>query len=683
MESISGKEYINLKELCETLGISPATGRNWIRLGKLVPEYTENGKPYFSKSAVENLEQEIRSGGKEALKKRRNKSYISGNALYRSYVSEGCGGIAAVQEVLQMLSEKQIEKNDILLCCILADCAVKLLAQVYRTEVPPEKVSLTAFLDERIRFEIYDCFVEDLITDKTAAQQCIRQYPDLFYTKYGYEEQEDILGLLYISCKSMGKRKAEGAYYTPTTIVRRLIGELFKSNTDEEKEWRTFLDPCCGTGNFLLQLPDGCRPEQMYGSDIDETSVKLARLNLLLRFKDVKREVLYKNITVRNFLLEEEERNYDVIFGNPPWGYAFEKEEKQSLKQKFFCAKGKAVESYDIFLEQSLRKITPGGTVSFVLPEAVLTVKAHLPIRKLMAERVSVSYLELLGNVFDQVQCPGIILQVRCTGKPMSCAGMKVRNRQQEFVIQEEREITPEAFCFHMPDEEYLLLHKISERNGAVYLKNNADFALGIVTGNNADYLSKVKAEGWEEVWKGTDVQRFRVQTPENYIKFLPDAFQQSASENYYRAPEKLLYRFISSQLVFAYDNRQRLSLNSCNILIPRLEGMNIKYILAVLNSRVAQFYFEKKFHSVKVLRSHLEQIPIPMAEEAEQRCIVELVEQLLLEQTEEAAAGLYETLEEQVRCLYGLSRIEYEKIRAAVSGEHGERIEKWTKRRL
>ncbi|MBP3611545.1 MAG: N-6 DNA methylase [Lachnospiraceae bacterium] len=667
MESISGKEYINLKELCETLGISPATGRNWIRLGKLVPEYTENGKPYFSKSAVENLEQEIRSGGKEALKKRRNKAYISGNALYHSYVSEGCGGIAAVQEVLQKLSEKQIEKNDTLLCCILADCAVKLLAQVYWMEVPPEKVSLAAFLEEEIRFETNDCFVEDLITDKTAAQQCIRQYPDLFCTKYGYEEQEDILGLLYISCKSMGKRKAEGAYYTPTTIVRRLIGELFESDAAGEKERCTFLDPCCGTGNFLLQLPDGCCPEQMYGSDIDETSVKLARLNLLLRFKDVKREVLYKNITVRNFLLEEEERNYDVIFGNPPWGYAFEKEEKQSLKQKFFCAKGKAVESYDIFLEQSLRKITPGGTVSFVLPEAVLTVKAHLPIRKLLAERVSVSYLELLGNVFDQVQCPGIILQVRCTGKPMSCAGMKVRNRQQEFVIQEEREITPETFWFYMPDEEYLLLHKISELNGAVYLKNNADFALGIVTGNNADYLSKVKAEGWEEVLKGAEVHRFRVQTPENYIKFLPDAFQQSAPENYYRAPEKLLYRFISSQLVFAYDNRQRLSLNSCNILIPRLEGMNIKYILAVLNSRVAQFYFEKKFHSVKVLRSHLEQIPIPMAEEAEQRCIVELVEQLLLEQTEEASAKLYETLEEQVRCLYGLSRLEYDKIKSEV----------------
>ena len=37
-----------------------------------------------------------------------------------------------------------------------------------------------------------------------------------------------------------------------------------------------------------------------------------------------------------------------------------------------------------------------------------------------------------------------------------------------------------------------------------------------------------------------------------------------------------------------------------------------MKYIMAILNSRVAQFYFKKRFNSVKVLRSHIEQIPIP-----------------------------------------------------------------------
>lgn len=31
-------EYLSLKEVCEKLSISVATGRNWIKLGKLIPE---------------------------------------------------------------------------------------------------------------------------------------------------------------------------------------------------------------------------------------------------------------------------------------------------------------------------------------------------------------------------------------------------------------------------------------------------------------------------------------------------------------------------------------------------------------------------------------------------------------------------------------------------------------------
>ena len=40
-------DCITLKELCEELSISTATGRNWIKLGKLTPEYTEKKTPEY------------------------------------------------------------------------------------------------------------------------------------------------------------------------------------------------------------------------------------------------------------------------------------------------------------------------------------------------------------------------------------------------------------------------------------------------------------------------------------------------------------------------------------------------------------------------------------------------------------------------------------------------------------
>ena len=55
-------DCITLKELCRELSISTATGRNWIKLGKLSPEYTERKTPYFSKNYVASLRKEIYSG---------------------------------------------------------------------------------------------------------------------------------------------------------------------------------------------------------------------------------------------------------------------------------------------------------------------------------------------------------------------------------------------------------------------------------------------------------------------------------------------------------------------------------------------------------------------------------------------------------------------------------------------
>ena len=93
-----------------------------------------------------------------------------------------------------------------------------------------------------------------------------------------------------------------------------------------------------------------------------------------------------------------------------------------------------------------------------------------------------------------------------------------------------------------------------------------------------------------------------------------------------YRAKEKLIYRFISNNLVFAYDDKQRLTLNSANIVIPKIPNYPIKVIAALLNSSLYQFIFQKKFFSIKILRSHIEQMPLPLWSDEIFTEIIELV---------------------------------------------------------
>lgn len=660
-------KYLSLKELCEELSISVATGRNWVKLGKIVPEFTEQRTPFFSKAYVDKLKKDIQSGSNASLKSRRNKKYVSGNDLYRSYVSDQCKNVEKIEHLLQMIRWNKIRLNEKKIQILLADCAVKLFAQRFGKETSESDTVLLDFIEGRLDFGERNQLIDNLVIDKNETKTWLEENQVLFETAYEYEEQEDVIGLLYISCKNVRNRKATGAYYTPTKVVRQLIDKVVEKNGTDGN----VLDPCCGTGNFLLQLSESFSMEKIYGNDLDRVSVKVTRLNMALRFPKADVQLICENISNKNYLKNIKAPEVDLIIGNPPWGYSFSKREKEYLKKRFCSAKGKNVESYDVFIEQAMRRLKKNGVLSFVLPEAILNVRSHRAIRKFMIENCSIQYVGFLGNAFDKVQCPCVILQIKNTKERMSCIGMEVNDGSKVFEIRTERKIEPEIFSFLLTDEEFSVLNKLNMIRNVAYLKGNATFALGIVTGDNDVYLSNVKTDENEMILKGQDICKYRIADSENFVLFKPERFQQVAPVECYRAPEKLLYRFISSQLIFAYDDQQRLSLNSCNILIPDIFGLHMKYVLAILNARVAQFIYKKQFNSVKVLRSHLEQIPIPVVDEVQQQEIIDFVERLQDKMSETEALQIYDELDEKIRLLYGLNDVEYQTVKESVDGEH------------
>ncbi|MDE6713159.1 MAG: hypothetical protein K2K20_05430 [Lachnospiraceae bacterium] len=192
-----------------------------------------------------------------------------------------------------------------------------------------------------------------------------------------------------------------------------------------------------------------------------------------------------------------------------------------------------------------------------------------------------------------------------------------------------------------------------------------------------------------EPIIRGFNLSKYRLHGPFDQIRYTPEIFQQCAKEELYRAKEKLLYRFIGKTPVFSYDDHGYLTLNSCNILIPHINGLDIKYILAVLNSDIASFYWKTGFDSVKLLKSHIETLPIPIASATQQQRIVSLVDKILTEEQnydiittgekfEEVKHGvrkrdlsslddIFNNIENELSRLYGLTEDERSLIRKRV----------------
>ncbi len=720
--------HITLGDLCQQLSISRATGRNWLRLGKIESQGKQpDGAVYFTEDYVRSVNEALRTGKRQSLRSRRNKGYVSGKCLYDRYVSGDCVSAHEVKRLADLLAERGVCVTETVMRALLADCALKLLissgavvcdkysdAQTAMaqkeagtgTEDYPviacyaENELLMAYIDGRIQAGVWNVLIDDIIGNPGKTADWIKANREFFDIHYEYQNGEDVPGLLYMSIRDIGSRKAAGSYYTPTDIVRKMLDDVYSDmeNGDERRKQR-LLDPCCGTGNFLIQLPDDIELCNIYACDIDEFSVQLARFNLALNRLTDKDEAaeaagiqtICENVACNDFLIKEwfvsedsgeyeehrgnkefkelrefADHGFDIIIGNPPWGYAFGSDMRRYLKTAYRTAQGKGIESYDVFVERALELLEYGGALAFVLPEALLDVRNHSAVRQIIAESANVRHVNFVGDVFSGVQCPAVTLRLEKSRDAGHCEGAEIEKNGEAFVIRDDRPLDAHGFALRINDEEYLLLAKLEAAENCVCLKERADFALGIVTGDNKRYLSNECLDGMEPVVTGSDVYRYRYQDSGKYVD--PDLalYQQAAPAKLYRAPEKLIYRFINRQLVFAYDDRQRLTLNSCNVVIPRVERLDMKYIMAVLNSRVAQYMYEKRYHVVKVLRSHIESIPIPLADVMSQQEIIQMADNLM---TCENRCDLYDEIDDAVRRLYGVSDEDYEFIRRTLSG--------------
>lgn len=643
--AVSANELLDIKQAADRLSVSTATIRNWVKLGRLETAKTTGKKLMFQKSAVEKLVGDIISGRSDKLTKRRNKKAVKGLDLYTDYIHDSGTNIVIGADLVKrnpaVFDEKTIRMT-------LADLALKLYLQTQQKE----NISLVDFIQTYPDDDFIILLMELLDVSKAGDISFTEDLPVPTFVPF-----QDFLGYIYISINKVANRKSIGSYFTPIDVVDHLTDILEQSSRFLDSD---IIDPCCGTGNFLLAaMKRGVPVEHLYGNDIDPISVTLTKLNLFLNgVHDI--ALLNEQIKNVNSLTDFDERTFDIILGNPPWGYDFSASEIKNLMRNYASATKHGTESYDLFLELSLQKVRQGGIISYVLPEAILNVRTHSTVRTLIRKNASVTFVSYIGNAFTGVACPCILLGLSKAdaGNTMGCV---VETAADNFTIQEPRDLSEDYWNFNLSDEEARCLKKIGDIQNAFTLKGQADFALGIVTGANKEYISDEKQNNNELVLKGSDIHKYGFENGGHYIRFEPENFQQVAPTNLYRAPEKLIYRFICATPVFAYDNKQTLSLNSANILIPHVKGIDMKYILALLNSRTVSYWCRKKYNSVKLLRSHIEDIPLPMPDMHQQEDIISNVDALLAfpvgPGTEKQR--LYETIEEKIMVLYHLDDIE------------------------
>ena len=454
------------------------------------------------------------------------------------------------------------------------------------------------------------------------------EVPDLLLS----DRDSDWIGYIYQSLLAEGYRNLNGIYYTGRGVVEKMISDLILG--DE----KTMFDPCCGSGAFLM----ACKANtlgQLYGIDNDPLAVMIAKANLISKYPG---DNVYPHIECGNYLEYIEipcKERYDYICTNPPWGV-----------NKMVDYSSQSIHSNErssLFFVRAFSQLKDEGLMRFLLPTSLLKIRSHKDIRNFILSETKILDLHLYNEKFNGVFTDFFSISV---GKIEIGCPQSYTVYSEDKVIKASAEIVDE-FC-SIPIYSYEDDNIVNMLDKGRYKDlSGSKWALGIVTGDNKGKLKKENGEGLEPIFTGKDIGRYKLKEPSHYIEYKRENFQQCAKEEMYRNGEKLVYKFISKNLCFAYDNSGSLFLNSANILIPNIDGMSMKTVLAFLNSELFSFYYKRKFMDIKILRGNLEALPFPKISREQDEEI-----SFMVSETIENIRDRSSEIDEYIYGIYGIS---------------------------
>ena len=247
-----------------------------------------------------------------------------------------------------------------------------------------------------------------------------------------------------------------------------------KDNLEIYKDWLfnlKILDPACGSGAFLNQalehlikehnqlqndlalmgdlfssytVEESVLEHNLYGVDINEDAVEIAKLSLWLRTAKKGRPLtsLADKILCANSLLEMpfEENSFDVVIGNPPYvrvqGLKSNYENESKLyEEKFVSATGK-YDLYALFIEQSFKMLNQEGRLSYILPHKFLISDFGSGIREFLAQNKAVENLLHFGSemVFEDASTYTCIITLSHNNEKLNFKSISPKDIFNEFI---------------------------------------------------------------------------------------------------------------------------------------------------------------------------------------------------------------------------------------------------------
>jgi type I restriction-modification system DNA methylase subunit len=563
---------------------------------------------------------------------------------------------------------------------------------------------------------------EGEIVDKTKTK---RKKDGVFYTpKYITKYIVDnTLGKLCIEKKTeinLDETQIDESFFKKNRSLSEK-GKAFTSKIEEYRKWLLNLkicDPACGSGAFLNQalefliqehtlvdalvlriqslqvgglgqystsskdISDEILESNIYGVDLNEESVEIAKLSLWLRTAQKGRKLnsLNNNIKCGNSLIDDPavagdkafswekefpevfaKGGFDVVIGNPPYVFArdnFKQDEKDFFVTSYVSAKYQ-INTYLLFIEKTIHILKEKGVHGLIIPNSWLMMYSGEGLRKYLLETNKLyQIINLAGYSFESANVETVILLAKKE---------KINSNKVEILLNNGNEF----YFSHSKDQSEFAKNKGFEfKVFSDEISDNLNIKFAI-NSKDLDELVDIKAglQAYEK-GKGDPIQNeedvknrpydYNYPFDESTFKYLDGKdvcrYYSNWSGAYLRygkhlaAPrtinlfngKKIIVREITGKFpkcIIATYNEEMFLYNRSNIAIVEKQNttVSLKFILALLNSKLLSYYFLKNTaKSVrklfpKIILNDLRKFPIRLIKFEDQQPFIDLANVMLL----------------------------------------------------
>jgi hypothetical protein len=436
----------------------------------------------------------------------------------------------------------------------------------------------------------------------------------------------------------------------------------------------------------------------IYGVDLNEESVEITKLSLFLKVcrKNLKLPNLDKNIKNGNSVIDDpaftdkpfdwdeefpeifKEGGFDVVIGNPP--YVRQEKVKDFsfyFKEYYDIHLGKA-DLYVYFFEKGMDILKNKGILTFICSNKFIRANYGKNLRRLILKNIIRFYNDYSGrNVFGDVAVDPCIISIK-KDYPKNDTNILINN---DFEISQNR-FNEGSWSFEKLE---LLDLKIKIQKSGIEIRNikNLNINFGVKTGYNKAFIISEEQKNqfiagnrnfnnfFKPVIRGKDVERYKIDYKNLFLLYIPWKFPINDYKNienyllkykdslkkrpevktgrgewyslsryaadYYQdfSKEKIVWTDMAQIPSFMVDMEGFFPLNTVYIMTLNNQDFKLKFILALLNSKLL-FWYIKRIASnlgekgLRYFKQFVEQLPIFPATLEQQRPFIEKTDLML-----------------------------------------------------